>query len=158
MTLGKEIILDYEDFQIWKLNNQYVAIDLDPRVKGSESVLDIGFVERTTEDDPYYSYSGEYFHGQGLLYFKEIKENPKTNEELVDLINETLIILVKEAKANENIMFCKNKEDKEDAIVDFVANKIDYNKCMQYYLDINKDKGEDDFDQWFHELITEELI
>lgn len=158
MLLGKEIVSNYEDFQIWKLGNQFVVIILDSRKKGGDSVLDIRFVEQTTEDDSDYDYSGEYFHGQEILYFKEIKENPTTNEELVDLINDTLVILIKEAKANEDIALCKNKEDKERAIVDFVAGRMHYDKCMKYYLDINKDESEDDFDQWFYELIVEELI
>lgn len=158
MSLGKEIVLDYEDFQIWKLGNKFVVINLDSRKKGGNSVLDIEFVEQTTEDDSDYDYSGEYFHGQEVLYFKEIKENPTTNEELVDLIHGTLVILIKEAKANEDIAICKNEEEKHRDIVNFVADKIDYNKYMEYYLNINKDRSEDDFDQWFYELIVEELI
>lgn len=60
-----ELILQYDDFEIWEYKDTYIAFDIL-----ENEIIDTKILNQCNERDDY-DYSGEYFYGKEMLYFIE---------------------------------------------------------------------------------------
>lgn len=100
-TTNFEIILEYDNFEVWKQDNTFIGIDLD-----EEKIYQVEEVDREIDSD----FSGEEMYSENMRHFKII---PNTEFAPLDNIkqrweNSKLKLRIEYAKPINNIVYIKN--------------------------------------------------
>lgn len=160
--VSKELILEGEDCQIFRVGGEYIAIDFDPTLELENNILGISYLAKTTKEDPEIIYSGEYKFSISaqpeMIYFKEKSVNPKTIDELKNEIRKTIATAIKEIMDTNAIKEITDLEMKRQTFLEYAVQAIPYNNCMNVYLNIYPNKTNDDFDQWIYDFAKEEML
>ena len=79
-------------------------------------------------------------------------QNKRSN--YIDKLTKDLLKVSKDI----NTAHARGNYDAENKIIDSFASKINYNNYMNDWLALHPSKQDDDFDNWFNELIIQEFI